>query len=708
MLKDDALQQLTQLKASIRAQKDLAQGVVRGTQGRFGFVMLDDGREAFLNPDTMQRVFPGDRVEVNVITNAKGKPEAELEKLISSDFKAFTGRYLVRGKGHFVATDYPLLNRWIFLPPKSRSNAKDGDFVAARVTRHPFHNDGKGQAKIEAVIGAETDVGIERRYIIAKHKLPEHWSKAAEQQLQAQQAVEGTQQDPGARQDTTAAQQETAGTRQETEATPQAPADTRQQLAAPLAPTQGDNRREDFSHLPFFTIDAETTRDMDDALFIEAAEDGWQLYVAIADPTGLIAVDSPIDRIARRRANTVYLTGGALTMLPETLSHQTVSLVAQAPRPALVCKLTLAASGAVSGFEFAQGIIRSRQKLSYHKVADYLEQVDGTGIDAEIGAVLALLAQCSNARYQYRAEHALIMDERPDYELVLNAQQKIERIEKQRRTVAHRIVEEAMLATNCCAGELLAEHRLGLFSCHAGFREERLADVQLLLEENGHGSLAPDVGSLDGYRAVILALQREGEARASILSTLKRMLQPSRLSLDAEPHFGLGFTRYATVTSPIRRYQDYFNHLAIKQIIADHKAPSLSGDDLEAIRQQLAVGRLACKQLDQWLLCQYIQRHWQAQKDAAYAGKIVLLNSQGLGIRLDDTGIEGFVSFNHKKDNTKKNSKKKDADKLKLSFDQHRLLLKVDDTVYRLDEPVQVKVVAVDMDKRQISFALVA
>ena len=653
MLKNDALQQLTQLKASIRAQKDIAQGVVRGTQGRFGFVMLDDGREAFLNPDTMQRVFPGDRVEVNVVTNTKGKPEAELEKLISSEFKTFTGRYLVRGKGHFIAIDYPQLNRWIFLPPKSRNGAKEGDFVAARLTRHPFHNEGKGQARIEKRIGVHTDAGIERRYIIARHKLPDHWSQAAQAQLAALEA--------------------------------DAPGDDRQ--------------RRDFSELPFVTIDAATTRDMDDALHIEPAGEGWQLSVAIADPTALVARGSAIDSIARLRANTVYLTGGAVTMLPEQLCHETVSLVAGEQRAALVCRLTLGAGGEVSGFEFIPGIIRSRQKLSYAQVAAYLEQPNGTAIDADVGEVLTRLAQFSRTRCQYRAEHALIMDERPDYELILNEQQKIERIDRHERTVAHRIVEEAMLATNCCAGELLAQHRLGLFSTHAGFREERLADVQLLLEENDCGDLAGDIGNPAGYRAVITRLQQAGDNGTAVLSTLKRMLQPSQLSLQPGPHCGLGFTHYATVTSPIRRYQDYFNHLVIKHIIAGQPAPSLSEDELENIRQQLTTGRLACRQLDQWLTCQYLQQRRQTAGDAAYTGRIVLLNSQGMGIRLDDTGIEGFVAFN--------NSKKKNAAKTKLSFDQRRLTLSVDGVVYRLDQPVTVKVTAIDMDKRQISFGLV-
>ena len=101
MLDQNTLQQLRQLKKDIEDNKDQGEGEVRGSQRRFGFVRLDDGRDVFLPPETMQRVFPGDRVKVNVLTDDKGKFKGELEKLIDSPLKEFTGRYVVRGQGHW-------------------------------------------------------------------------------------------------------------------------------------------------------------------------------------------------------------------------------------------------------------------------------------------------------------------------------------------------------------------------------------------------------------------------------------------------------------------------------------------------------------------------------------------------------------------------------------------------------------------------------
>ncbi|MBX2807299.1 MAG: exoribonuclease II, partial [Cellvibrionaceae bacterium] len=117
MFSSDTLSQLTALKQEIRARKDIAQGVVRGTAGRYGFVRLDDNRDVYLNPEQMAKVLPGDKVEVDVTTNDKEQLEGTLEKLIHSPLKHIAGRYCIKGKGHFVVYENQLYTRWIFVPP---------------------------------------------------------------------------------------------------------------------------------------------------------------------------------------------------------------------------------------------------------------------------------------------------------------------------------------------------------------------------------------------------------------------------------------------------------------------------------------------------------------------------------------------------------------------------------------------------------------
>ena len=133
--------------------------------------------------------------------------------------------------------------------------------------------------------------------------------------------------------------------------------------------------REDFSAIPFVTIDGATTQDMDDAVFCEAQADGFLLHVAIADPAGFIPPSSPIARAARDNAQTVYLPGETLSMLPERLSTYSFSLVEQQIRPALLVRIELDSSGRVREYQFKQGKIQSRHKLTYSQVAAF---IDGT------------------------------------------------------------------------------------------------------------------------------------------------------------------------------------------------------------------------------------------------------------------------------------------------------------------------------------------
>lgn len=278
MLNNSALQQLAQLKTNLVAQKDIAQGTVRSTTKRFGFVLLDDGREAFLDPDQMLRVLPDDRVEVEITTNSKDQLEAKLDKLLSSSLTEFVGRYVNKGNNFFVEPDVFNFTRWLFVPPQDRKGLSVDDLVRCTVSRHPF-SDGKAQVKIIARLGKTDEPGIENRYTVAKFQLPNEWTAPAQNQASS----------------------------------------------INWSPLVFDNGELDLTHLPFVTIDSENTRDMDDAIYIAANENGWELITAIADPSKQIDIDSPLELAARERASTVYLLGQSITMLPAELSHDTYS-----------------------------------------------------------------------------------------------------------------------------------------------------------------------------------------------------------------------------------------------------------------------------------------------------------------------------------------------------------------------------------------------
>jgi len=650
MLNNDALQQLSQLKSSIQSSKEMAQGVVRTTTKRFGFVKLDDGREAFVDPEQMLRVLPDDRVEIEVVTNKKGQLEARLEKLISSPLKRFVGRYVLKGNAHFVEPDVPLFNRWLFIPPQERNQCQENDLILCEIARHPFTNQGKAQVRVLSKLGQAKDPGIESRYIAARYQLPGEWSQA---ELEQSRRIHD------------AADQHTAGL-------------------------------VDLTHLPFITIDAENTRDMDDAIHIEALESGWRLSTAIADPTRYIEENSPLELAAKARANTVYLLGHSISMMPVELAHDTFSLVPDQQRPALVCRMVINADGSLGEFEFVEALIRSHYKLSYQNVHNFLEG-DVSAIDApeNIHALLTELHRFALVRSEHRTRHALVMEEKPDYFYQLNDQKKIERIEKRQRNLAHKLVEEAMLATNISAGLLFVRHPgYGIFSSHIGFRSERLDDVRSLVNEDKPEFEVGELSQLQDFQRLLSTLRLnldDQPINATLQAILQRMLQAGALSFDFAQHFGLGFEAYATMTSPIRRYNDFYNHRAIKRILHGEPPQAAPEGLLEQLQEQISVGRQACRQLELWLCCQYVQK----ENGSVHSGSITQINAHGFAVRLDDIGVEGFVQLADK-----------DAG-VKPSFDPRRFCLTLEDKQFRLDQKMFVMITGVDVDKRRISLELV-
>lgn len=638
MLDPNALAQLNQLKTDIQATKDYAEGTVAATSGRFGFVRTDDGRDAFLSPEKMDRLLHGDRVKVSITENDKGKLEADLEKLLSSDIKKFVGQYRVKGAGHFVVPSGTQFNRWVFVPPSHRKGSKEGDYVVAKMAKHPY-KDGKAQANVVFRIGQPGDDFIEHKYTKAKYDLNYRTNDSFNKQAET--------------------------------------------LAQTIENAEYDGL-EDLTALGFFTIDSASTLDMDDALFVEKHEEHYALYVAIAGPSQFIEPKSAIAKQAQTCGQSVYLLGGTVPMLPAQLAHHTFSLEAGKPRPSLVAKLSISLDGEVTECQFVQALIKSRHKLNYEQVAAYLDSDDRTLVPEDTQTSLKLALELSSLRRIWREQHYLVNEDFGDFDFRLDAKGHIESIELRSRNVAQQIVEESMIATNIEAGKFLSKANAGLHSIHKGFREDRIGEVHALLKEEGCDS--DDINTLDGHTSLMSTLAKNTE-KAKLIPALRRMMQASQLSNEAAPHLGLGVPAYATITSPIRRFADLYNHWCIYATLSGSSAPTLLEEELEQLNDQLRSGRQADRELQQWLVCLYTHK----LKGTAAKGKIRIVTPQGFGVKIESNGIEGFVLFDKR---TEK------------SFDAKRLTLNVGEHTYYIGEEVDIVIDNVDLDKRRIAFSL--
>lgn len=641
MLNSDAFKQLAQLKEDIKASKDIAEGPVVGSNGRFGFVKLSDGRDAYVSPDNMQRLIPGDVVSINVKTIKEGKYEAELEKLITPALSRFVGQYRIKGKTHFIQPEGAQASRWIFVPPKSRIKAKEGEYVIGKLLTHPF-KDGKASAKVLDRIGLESDTKFQLKYIKAKYFLNRPDAKGTEEEVEA--------------------------------------------LEKRFVHEQF-GERPDLSELPFVTIDSASTKDMDDAVFCESIEQNgekrYRLHVAIADPASFIAQDSALAKNAFERGQTTYLLGGAAPMFPLQLSHHTFSLEAEKKRPALVCVHEINSVGEITDAKFEHSVITSSYKLSYEDVAAFLNEEENTIPDG-VKPMLQVLSECAMARRQYREIHNLVSTDQEDFEYQYNENGLIESIQPKPRTIAHQIIEEAMLATNFEAAKLLSANNLGLYSTHPGFREERIGEVKSLLKEEN--ITYENLADLQEFTSLMQSLEKD-EERSKLIPGLRKMTANVELSNKAAPHFSMGINAYTTITSPIRRFVDLYNHWCLIKILNSGDVRTINSKQLEIVRETINHSRQADRELYQWLMSIFAE----SLVGTTATGKVRIVTQQGFGVKLSETGLEGFVAFSKQQEKT---------------FDAKRLTLTVEERQFEVGMDVSVLVKSVDKEKRRIAFEL--
>lgn len=640
MLDINALSKLQSLKQEIRSNTLRFTGKVRASSGRYGFVSNDEGKSYFLAPEEMEKVLPDDLVDFRVEPQSDGKEQAFIEKVISSSLHSFWGSYLVRGKGHFIESD-PSIARWIFVPPQKRLNAQDGDLVKASICKHPF-NDGKAQAAVEQIIGNAKDAGIEREFTLAKWQMPSAFGAEVVDEVRnlLQEGLDKTLQS-----------------------------------------------RTDLTHLPFVTIDSANTRDIDDALFAEAQSEGWTLWVAIADPSAVVLPGSALDREAKHRATSVYFPDAVVPMLPTELSEQLCSLHQDELRPALVVELRVAQDGSIRQVHLHQASMKNHAKLSYSQVSQFING-DGGEIRAEVQGPLLHLHDCANALAAWRAAQALLVEDRPDFKLLLDDQGKVQDIIRLERTVAHRMVEECMLACNRSVANWLAEQHTGFFVEHSGLRTERMGDMSALLKEQLGVDDKPSFHELGDY-VKWMQLADKAQSPWPLRAILNRQQDRSGFSLEAKPHMGLGFAHYTTFTSPLRKYNDLLIHRIVKMRLNQEEVALPSNEDLLALQTAQTNGRLAAMQAETWLKLQWLEKQ---DKEQIYEASLIYLTPTSFTVRLDNTGIEGQVD------------RRKTDDWV---FDSKTMSQCRGDECFMLGSLVRVKLKEVQPQQRHVRFVLV-
>ncbi|NPE50311.1 exoribonuclease II [Dickeya dadantii] len=594
MFQDNPL--LAQLKQQLHSQTPRAEGIVKATDKGFGFLEADGQKSYFIPPPHMKKVMHGDRI-IAALHTEKEREIAEPETLVEPFLTRFVGRVQKKDDRLSIVPDHPLLKDAIPCRParEVEQDFKEGDWAVAEMRRHPLKGDRGFFADLTHYITTGDDPLAPWWVTLSRHNLERIAPDADAAELD-----------------------------------------------------DGQLEREDLTGLDFVTIDSASTEDMDDALYVQDNGDGTlEMTVAIADPTAYVRADSELDAIARQRAFTNYLPGFNIPMLPRHLSDDICSLRPNERRPVLACRMTITADGALSQIRFFAAWIESRAKLVYDEVSNWLEQQGDWQPESDnIADQIRLLHRVCQARSAWRTTHALVFRDRPDYRFLLGEKGEVLDIVTEPRRIANRIVEEAMIAANVCAAQVLRDELgFGIYNVHNGFDPVSIEQAVAVLESNGIQADAQQLLTLDGF----CVLRRELDAQPTqfLDSRIRRFQTFAEISTAPGPHFGLGLEAYATWTSPIRKYGDMVNHRLLKAIITHTPAEKPQDDVTLQLAERRRLNRMAERDVSDWLYARFLKD--KAGTDARFTGEIMDVNRGGLRVRLLENGATAFIpaSFIH-------------------------------------------------------------
>ncbi|WP_141745743.1 ribonuclease R [Neisseria sp. HMSC077D05] len=576
---------------------DLVKCRVEAHKDGFGFAVpltpTKDG-DFVLYERQMRGIMHGDIVTVRPAgIDRKGRREGTVLDIVERAQSKVVGRfYMDRGVAILEAED-KRLNQSIVLEPDSVAHFKpeSGQVIVGEIETYPEQNR-PAVAKIIEVLGDYADSGMEIEIAVRKHHLPHQFSEAC------------------------------------AKAAKKIPDHVRK------SDLKG---RVDLRDLPLVTIDGETARDFDDAVFAEKIGRNYRLVVAIADVSHYVRPDDAIDTDAQERSTSVYFPRRVIPMLPENLSNGICSLNPDVERLCMVCDMVITYAGNIKEYRFYPAVMRSHARLTYNQVWDWISDDLDHPHKAQIDTLYKLFKILQKKRF----ERGAMEFESVETQMLFDDNGKIEKIVPVVRNDAHKLIEECMLAANVCAAEFLIKNKhTALFRNHLGPTPEKLATLReqlglLGLQLGGGNNPTPK-----DYAA--LAEQFKGRPDAELLQVMMlRSMQQAVYEPHCDGHFGLAYEAYAHFTSPIRRYPDLTVHRAIKAVLNQQTyTPNKSWQAL-GVHTSFCERRAddASRDVENWLKTYYMRD----KVGEIFEGKISGMTNFGLFVTLDGIHIDGLV-----------------------------------------------------------------
>ena len=400
---------------------------------------------------------------------------------------------------------------------------------------------------------------------------------------------------------------------------------------------------EDITHIPIVTIDGEDAKDFDDGVFATPLDDGnWRLIVAIADVSAYVQTDSALDNEARLRGNSVYLPGTVIPMLPEALSNGLCSLLPDQDRACLCVEMIINADGVKQSHRFFRAIIHSHARLTYHQVQHVIDGVlNEADLSVPAGTIYNLLGayHCLRSARQKRGALELNIAEA---KILFDAANKPVAVESRFQQEANQLIEEFMILANISAAETLEQARkICMYRVHDRPDPQKLDTLYELTESMGIAFAKGQVVSPLVLNQ-LLARVKDSPAEMAINEAVLRCQARAVYDTSNIGHYGLGLSRYAHFTSPIRRYADLLVHRAIISQL-ESTTQNLLADQATDIAIHISQTEQRAAKAERRTVARFSALLSHKLEGSQAQVVITGIVGAGLFVRLEDGITEGFI-----------------------------------------------------------------
>ncbi|HUS07075.1 MAG TPA: VacB/RNase II family 3'-5' exoribonuclease, partial [Bryobacteraceae bacterium] len=639
--------------AATRGNREFTVGRMNMHRDGYGFVIPAQPIEGlkgdiYISRDNASNVMNGDRVVARILRIERdGKADGEILRVLKRAYVTVVGEFHVRKHGNFVQPHDERIRDWIEIaegmeiPPSRKSVDRVGvapieihapedlDGMIVNVEMLDYGEEGDGAiGRVIEVLGRPGDFGIDVEIVIRKHQIPHEFPPAVLAEARG---------------------------------------------VPPQVPEEEIAHRRDFRSMDIVTIDGETARDFDDAVWVDRLDNGnYALHVHIADVSHYVRPGSAIDREAERRGTSVYFPDRAVPMLPVELSTELCSLKPQVDRLVLSALLQLDNSGDVVAQEFTKGVIRSAERMTYTNVHLLLEgDSDVRARYAPLVNRFELMRELALKLNRKRAKRGSIDFDLPEPLIEFDLQGEMVGIVRTPRNIAHRIIEEFMLAANEAVASHLEKAGIpSIYRIHEQPDPKRILDFEEVASKFGYslGAGAVPVKKFrnmerkrDGrkvFKEIVLAdesisissrnyqklvAKLEGKPEERILTYLMlRSLKQARYSNENSGHYALAAASYTHFTSPIRRYPDLIVHRILAEYL-ERRTSSIADEELRKIADECSLTERradeAERELVEWKKAKFMEDRVGEQFDAL----IISTTRFGFFVELDQYFIEGLV-----------------------------------------------------------------